>query len=126
MKNHRVVVTAHGGPDVLKVIEEDLPEPGEGEVRLRVLAAGVSAYDAMLRSSGALPGTPRVPYTPGEDVVGVVDELGEGVSTSNRDSAWQPLPSATAAGTPSPSAGPPSRWCLSPEMWIPPRPSAWW
>ena len=80
MKNHRVVVTAHGGPDVLKVIEEDLPEPGEGEVRLRVLAAGVSAYDAMLRSSGALPGTPRVPYTPGEDVVGVVDELGEGVS----------------------------------------------
>lgn len=55
MKNHRVVVTAHGGPDVLKVIEEDLPEPGEGEVRLRVLAAGVSAYDAMLRSSGRCP-----------------------------------------------------------------------
>ena len=81
MKNHRVVVTRHGGPDVLQVVEEDLPEPRAGEVRVKVLAAGVSAYDTMLRRSGALPGTPRVPYTPGEDVVGVVDKLGEGVST---------------------------------------------
>ncbi len=81
MKHHRVVVTQHGGPDVLQVVEEDLPEPGAGEVRVKVLAAGVSAYDLMLRRSGSLPGTPRVPYTPGEDVVGVVDKLGEGVST---------------------------------------------
>ena len=80
-KVHRVVVTRHGGPDVLQVIEEPLPEPGQGEVRVRVLAAGVSAYDLMLRRSGKLLGGPRVPYTPGEDVVGVVDKLGEGVST---------------------------------------------
>jgi NADPH2:quinone reductase len=76
-KHRRVVVTQHGGPDVLQVVEEDLPEPGAGEVRVRVLAAGVSAYDLMFRRSGSLPGTPRVPFTLGEDIVGVVDKLGE-------------------------------------------------
>jgi NADPH:quinone reductase-like Zn-dependent oxidoreductase len=81
MKNHRVVVTRHGGPDVLQVVDEDLPEPQAGEVRVQVLAAGVSAYDLMFRRSGRLPGTPRVPFTLGEDIVGVVDKLGEGVST---------------------------------------------
>jgi NADPH:quinone reductase-like Zn-dependent oxidoreductase len=80
MKNHRVVVTRHGGPDVLQVVEEDMPEPQTGEVRVKVLAAGVSGYDLMFRSSGRLPGTPRVPFTLGEDIVGVVDKLGEGVS----------------------------------------------
>jgi NADPH:quinone reductase-like Zn-dependent oxidoreductase len=81
MKHHRVVVTRHGGPDVLQVVEEDIPEPRAGEVRVKVLAAGVSAYDLMHRRSGSLPGTPRVPFTLGEDVGGVVDRLGEGVST---------------------------------------------
>ncbi len=81
MKNHRIVVSRHGGPDVLKVLEEDISEPQAGEVRVKVLAAGVSAYDLMFRRSGRLPGTPRVPFTLGEDVVGVVDKLGEGVST---------------------------------------------
>jgi NADPH:quinone reductase-like Zn-dependent oxidoreductase len=80
-RHHRVVVTQHGGPDVLQVVEEDLPEPGAGEVRVKVLAAGVSAYDLMFRCSGSLPGTPRVPFTLGADVVGVVDKLGEEVST---------------------------------------------
>jgi NADPH2:quinone reductase len=80
MKHHRVVVTRHGGPDVLQVVEEDLPEPQAGEVRVKVLAAGISGYDLMFRSSGRFPGTPRVPFTLGEDIVGVVDKLGEGVS----------------------------------------------
>jgi NADPH2:quinone reductase len=80
MKHHRVVVTRHGGPEVLQVIEEDIPEPQAGEARIVVLAAGVSAYDAMNRRHH-FPGAPSVPYTPGEDVVGVVDEVGEGVST---------------------------------------------
>jgi len=79
-KYHRVVVTRHGGPDVLQVVEEDLPEPRAGEVRVKILAAGVSAYDLMQRRPGSLPGTPSVPYTPGEDVIGAVDKLGEGVS----------------------------------------------
>jgi NADPH:quinone reductase-like Zn-dependent oxidoreductase len=82
MKHHRVVVTRHGGPDVLQVVEEDIPEPQAGEVRVKVLVAGVSAYDLMHRRSGSLPGTPRLPFTLGEDIVGVVDKLGEGVSTA--------------------------------------------
>jgi NADPH:quinone reductase-like Zn-dependent oxidoreductase len=64
MKNHRLVVMRHGGPEVLQVVEEDLPEPGPGEVRVKVLAAGVSAYDLMFRRSGLLPGTPRVRNLP--------------------------------------------------------------
>ncbi len=81
MKNHRVVVSRHGRPGVLKVVEEDLPEPGAGEVRVKVLTAGVSGYDLMHRRSGRLPGTPKVPFTLGLDVVGVVDALGSGAST---------------------------------------------
>jgi len=81
MKHHRVVVSRHGGPNVLQLVEEDIPEPQAGEVRVKVLAAGVSAYDLMFRRSGTLPGTPRVPFTLGEDVVGVVDKLAEGVSS---------------------------------------------
>jgi len=77
---HRVVVTQHGGPEVLQMIEDALPEPVPGEVRVRVQAAGVSAYDLMQRSSGSLPGVPKVPYTPGEDIAGVVDKLGDGVT----------------------------------------------
>ena len=80
MKYHRVVVSQYGGPDVLQVVEEDLPEPQAGEARVKVLAAGVSGFDVMARSM-SLPGTPRVPFTPGEDIVGIVDKLGEGVST---------------------------------------------
>lgn len=81
MKYHRVVVTEHGGPEVMQVVEEDIPEPGVDEVRVKVLAAGISAYDLMHRRSGRLPGTPKVPFTLGEDVVGLVDKLGEGVET---------------------------------------------
>jgi NADPH:quinone reductase-like Zn-dependent oxidoreductase len=84
MKYHRVVVARHGGPDVLQAMEEDLPEPGAGEVRVKILAAGVSAYDLMHRRSGSLPGVPPVPFTPGEDIAGVVDKLSEGVSTVER------------------------------------------
>jgi NADPH2:quinone reductase len=83
MKHHRVVVSRHGGPDVLQVVEEDLPEPEAGEVRVKVLAAGVSAFDLIYRRWGHLPGSPRVPFTLGEDVVGVVDKLGTGVSSLN-------------------------------------------
>jgi NADPH:quinone reductase-like Zn-dependent oxidoreductase len=81
VKHHRVVVSQHGGPEVLQVVEEGLPEPRAGEVRVKVLAAGVAALDLVFRRSGSLPGSPRVPFTPGGDIVGVVDKLGEGVST---------------------------------------------
>ncbi len=89
-RNHRVVVTKRGGPEVLQLIEEDLPQPATSEVRVKVLAAGVSAYDLMARSFW-FPGDPSPPFTPGEDVVGMVDALGHGVSTfaiGDRVAAW--------------------------------------
>ena len=79
MKHTRIVVTHYGGPDALQVVEEECPEPGKGEVRVRVLAAGVALPDIMARE-GVHPETPPVPFTPGWDLVGVVDRLGDGVS----------------------------------------------
>ena len=79
MKHTRVIVTHYGGPETLKVIEEECPEPKDGEVRVRVLAAGVALPDIMARE-GIHPETPRVPFTPGWDLVGVVDALGARVS----------------------------------------------
>ena len=78
MRHTRIIVTHYGGPEELRVVEEECPEPQEGEVRVRVLAAGVSLPDVMMRE-GMHPETPRLPFTPGWDLVGVVDRLGDGV-----------------------------------------------
>jgi NADPH:quinone reductase-like Zn-dependent oxidoreductase len=75
----RVVVDHYGGPDVLKVVEEEDPRPGPGEVRVKVLAAGVSFTDSQLRA-GTYLGVPKPPFTPGYELVGVVEELGPGCS----------------------------------------------
>ena len=79
MTSTRVIVTRYGGPDALRVIQEECPEPQRGEVRVRVLATGVSLPDLMMRE-GIHPETPSLPFTPGWDLVGVVDRLGAGVS----------------------------------------------
>ena len=79
MKYTRIIVTHYGGPDTLQVVEEECPEPKTREVRVKVLAAGVSLPDILARE-GVHPETPRVPYTPGWDMVGVVDRIGEGIS----------------------------------------------
>ena len=75
----RVVVDRYGGPEVLRVVEQDNPRPGPAEVRVRVLAAGVSFTDALLREGTYLSG-PKPPFTPGYELVGVVEELGPGCS----------------------------------------------
>ena len=75
MKYRRVIVNRKRH---LEVVEEDLPNPRPGEVRLKVLAAGVSYPDVMMRR-GIHPEARRPPFTPGWDVVGTVDVLGEGV-----------------------------------------------
>ncbi len=82
MKYKRVVITRHGGPEVLEIVEDELPEPQSGQVRVRILAAGVANTDAMLRERN-VPGlgAPSPPYSPGKELVGVVDKLGDGVST---------------------------------------------
>jgi NADPH2:quinone reductase len=79
MRHTRVVVTRYGGPEVITAIAEDIATPKAGEVRVKVLAAGVSLPDVLARE-GVHPETPRVPYTPGWDLVGTVDHLGEDVT----------------------------------------------
>jgi len=79
MKHTRIVVTHYGGPETLQVVQEECPEPKQDEVRVKVLAAGVSLPDVLARE-GRHPETPRPPFTPGWDLVGVVDRLGDGVS----------------------------------------------
>jgi NADPH2:quinone reductase len=79
VKHTRIIVTHYGGPDALQVVQEECPEPKDGEDRVRVLAAGVSLPDLMMRE-GVHPETPRLPFTPGWDLIGVVDRLGSGIS----------------------------------------------
>jgi NADPH2:quinone reductase len=79
MRNTRIVVAGYGGPEVLKVAEEECPEPRAGEVRVQVQAAGVALPDVMARE-GVHPETPPVPFTPGWDLVGLVDKAGAGVT----------------------------------------------
>lgn len=76
----RVVISRTRGSEVLQVIEEKLPRPQPGEVRVKILTAGVAFGDILARL-GARPGVPPLPFSPGYDLVGLVDALEEGVST---------------------------------------------
>lgn len=79
MRHTRIIVRHYGGPEALQVVEEECPEPRRHEVRVKVLTAGVALPDLMARE-GVHPETPKVPFTPGWDLVGEVDRLGDGVS----------------------------------------------
>jgi len=65
VRHTRIIVTHYGGPDELRVVEEECPEPKDGEVRVRVLAAGVSLPDIMARE-GVHPETPSVRFAPAD------------------------------------------------------------
>ncbi len=73
------IVRVHGlgGPEQLVIDDIDLPHPGPGEMRLRVLACGVNFADALL-ISGRYQAKPALPFGPGSEVCGVVDCLGDG------------------------------------------------
>ncbi len=73
-------ITKIGAPDVLQIREEADPLPGPGEVRIRVAAAGVNFADIMARM-GLYLDAPPVPCVVGYEVAGVVDAVGDGVST---------------------------------------------
>jgi NADPH2:quinone reductase len=94
MLSYRIVVTRHGGPEVLQLQEEELPEPAPGMVRIRVLTCGVSFADVLIRE-GTYPGAPSPPFTSGYNLVGVVDRVGEGVSTL---SPGDPVAALTVVG----------------------------
>ena len=76
----KIAAPQFGGPEVLEIAEiATLPQPGPGEVRLRVEAAGVGYTDTILRRGRYIYYQGGLPATPGYDVVGVVDALGAGV-----------------------------------------------
>lgn len=74
-----VAVTRRGGPEVLRVVERDLRQPDRDEVRIKVLAASVSAPDVQARY-GHSPFRARIPFIPGYSVIGDVDAVGSRVT----------------------------------------------
>lgn len=73
-----ITQTELGGPEVLRLVETDRPEPGYGEVLVRVKAASVNPVDPAARATGLYIGRP--PFTLGWDVSGVVEATGIGVA----------------------------------------------
>jgi NADPH:quinone reductase-like Zn-dependent oxidoreductase len=75
-----VVLTGHGGPEVLQVQERPDPPVGPGEVRISVRAAGINFADTMARV-GLYPEAPKPPCVLGYEVAGEVESVGEGVES---------------------------------------------
>ena len=80
-RNRVVQLRRYGGPEELEVVEAHLPTAGHGEVRVRVAATSFNSVDGNIRA-GLMQGPVPVvlPHTPGLDVAGTVDALGNGVS----------------------------------------------
>src|SRR5437763_12097640 len=75
-----VVITEHGGPEVLQVQERPDPPVGPGEVRIAVKAAGINFADTLART-GLYPDSPKVPCVVGYEVAGTVESVGDGVES---------------------------------------------
>ena len=68
-------ISRFGGPEVLQMVEEStIPEPGPGEVRIKVLAAGTGFTDTMIRRGRYPDFKGPLPFTPGYEIVGVVEK----------------------------------------------------
>jgi NADPH:quinone reductase-like Zn-dependent oxidoreductase len=79
MQYKSVVVTRRGGPEVLKVIENDLMAPSIGKARIKIQATPVCQDDIAVRV-GNRPFLAKPPFVPGYSILGVVDAIGEGVN----------------------------------------------
>jgi NADPH:quinone reductase-like Zn-dependent oxidoreductase len=75
-----VVITEHGGPEVLQVQERPDPPVGPGEVRIVVRAAGINFADTLART-GLYPDAPKLPCVVGYEVAGEVESVGDGVES---------------------------------------------
>jgi NADPH:quinone reductase len=73
-------VHSFGGPEVLMPKDVPIAQPGPGQVLVRVKAIGVNPVDTYIRSGGYAR-KPDLPYTPGSDASGVIEAVGQGVST---------------------------------------------
>jgi len=74
-----VVISRIGGPEVLQLVEREMPVPGPGQVRIKIFATGVAYADVLMRT-GLYLGVPKIPYPPGYDIVGVVESAGSNAS----------------------------------------------
>jgi NADPH:quinone reductase-like Zn-dependent oxidoreductase len=79
MKYRSVVVTKRGGPEVLKIVDNELRAPAAGEARIKIKAASVCQDDIAARV-GNRPFLPKIPFVPGYSILGEVDAVGEGVA----------------------------------------------
>jgi NADPH2:quinone reductase len=70
-----------GGPEVLRVVDRAVPRPGDGEVLVRVAAAGVNRPDVMQRV-GRYPPPPGAPSIPGLEIAGTIVAVGSGIDAS--------------------------------------------
>ena len=73
-----ILAREFGGPEVLKLEEVPDPTAGSGQVRVRIHAVGVNPYDTYMRAGGYAI-KPDLPYTPGADAAGVIDQVGNAV-----------------------------------------------
>lgn len=74
-----IQIAAHGGPEVMKLVDIELAPPAAGEVRIRQKAIGLNFIDTYFRT-GLYP-PPQLPFIPGNEGAGVVEALGEGVTS---------------------------------------------
>lgn len=74
----QIVMPHEGGPEVLETHRRDLTSPGSGQATVRVEATGV-AFSEVQMLKGRYFGQPKFPFVPGYDLVGIVEEAGEGV-----------------------------------------------
>ncbi len=74
-----IEVSRHGGPDVLQVVERPRPDPGPGQVLIKVKAAGINFSDLM-RRAGTYPMSAPPPFVPGLEAAGVVAAVGPDVT----------------------------------------------
>jgi NADPH:quinone reductase-like Zn-dependent oxidoreductase len=80
MSWQHLLISRFGGPEVMQVVVESaIPEPGPGEVRIKVLAAGTGFTDTMIRRGRYPDFKGPLPFTPGYEIVGVIEKTGAGV-----------------------------------------------
>lgn len=123
-------ISRFGGPEVLELEEEQtLPDPGPGEVRIKVLAAGTGFTDTFIRRGRYSDFKGPLPFTPGYELVGVVEQTGPGVTGPRVGQVVAFASSAATANTrsalrvspfPSQMASIPPKRCLTRYRRLPP------
>lgn len=80
-------VEEFGGPEVMKLVEVPMLEPGPGQVLVRMHAAGVNPVETYIRA-GTYPRKPALPFTPGNDGAGVIEQVGPDATLQSGDRVY--------------------------------------